>query len=76
MGFIKKSTLPSVVVVSSSVYTCKGCDHTEVVKDVDIDEKKKCPKCEAEMMIISTSTEDEEADNKDTTDTAEETEKE
>jgi len=56
MAFIKKGTVSSVIVISSSVYTCDKCDHVEVVKGEIIDGGKKCPKCEGEMQLISTST--------------------
>jgi predicted nucleic acid-binding Zn ribbon protein len=66
MAFIKKNTVSSIVVVASSVYSCTKCDHTEIVKDADIDEDKKCPHCEAEMKIISTSVGDEEKEEEET----------
>ena len=70
MGFIKKNTVSSVVVVASSVYSCTECDYTEIMKDEDIDENKKCPKCEAHMKIIASSigNEDEDEDEDSTTD--------
>jgi len=63
MAFIKKGTVSSIVVVSSSVYVCNECDHTEVVKDGEYDDSgKKCPQCEAEMKLVSTSAEEDESD--------------
>jgi len=56
MAFIKKGTVSSVIVISTSVYTCDKCDHVEVVKGEILDGGKKCPKCEGEMQLISTST--------------------
>jgi rubrerythrin len=52
MTLLKKGTCSSPVVVSSSVYACSSCGHTEIVKG-DAVESKKCPKCDAEMKLIS-----------------------
>ncbi|TRZ82904.1 hypothetical protein D4R86_01125 [bacterium] len=60
MSFIKKGTVSSTIVTSSSVYTCNKCDHVEVVRGDIEDGNKKCPKCEGEMQLISASTGDDE----------------
>jgi len=79
MSFIKKNTVSSVVVVASSVYFCTRCDHTEIVKDDDMHDNKKCPKCEADMVLISTSAGDAKdlspEDKTDKTDKTDETDK-
>ena len=57
MTLVKKNTISSTIVVSSSVYTCTKCDHTEIFKNGDdIDSERKCPQCEAEMKLISATT--------------------
>ncbi len=76
MSFIKKNTVSSVVVVASSVYSCTRCDHTEIVKDDDMHDNKKCPKCEADMILISTSAgDDKDLSPEDNTDKIDETNK-
>jgi len=52
MTMFKKGTCDSLVVVSSSVYTCEKCGHVEIVED-DKEETRQCPKCSSSMKIIS-----------------------
>lgn len=52
MPLFKKGTCSSSIIVSSSVYSCNSCDHTEIVRD-DGSGNKTCPKCNAGMRIIS-----------------------
>ena len=56
MAFIKKGTVSSVVVMSSSVYTCPKCGYMEIVKDTD--ETKICVECDEQMVIASSSIEE------------------
>ena len=56
MAFIKKGTISSTIVTSSSVYACNKCDHVEIVKGEIEDGDKSCPECEGEMKLISAST--------------------
>ena len=56
MTLIKRGTNDSAVVVSSSVYACSSCGHTEMVTG-DKDSDKKCPKCGKDMQIVSASAE-------------------
>jgi len=58
MTILKKGTCDSSIVVSSSVYTCPECSHTEI-KCGQTGEKK-CPKCNAVMIIISSHVEESE----------------
>ena len=64
MTMFKKGTHDSSIVVSSSVYACTSCDYTEIISG-DKDDNKKCPKCDAEMQIVSASAESsiEDSDN-------------
>jgi len=55
MSIIKRGTSDSIVVISSSVYVCNSCGHTEMTKD-DIGTKE-CPKCHSEMKLVSSSAE-------------------
>ena len=57
MTLFKKGTCSSEVVISSSVYACTKCDHTEIIEGVKTSSKKKCPKCSSKMKIISTQVE-------------------
>ena len=56
MSIRKKGTLDTSIVVSSSVYACSSCDHTEIDQG-DFSQEKKCPKCDSPMNMISASTE-------------------
>jgi len=56
MSIIKRGTVDSSIIVSSSVYSCSKCGHTEIVKRAS-KRSKKCPKCQEDMQIISTQTE-------------------
>ena len=56
MTLFKKGTSDSSIVVSSSVYACSSCDHTEMVTG-DKDSSKNCPKCGESMKLISSSAE-------------------
>lgn len=64
MSIIKRGTVDSSIVVSSSVYSCNNCGHTEIVKRASR-RSKKCPKCQEDMQIMSSQTEsiDKENDN-------------
>jgi len=58
MSIIKKSNYTkSKITISSTVYVCNECGHTEIVKKIS--SKKKCPKCNANMTIISSSCDEE-----------------
>jgi len=52
MTLYKEGTCDSSIVVSSSVYSCTSCGHTEIV-DGSADAEKNCPKCNAPMRLIS-----------------------
>jgi len=54
MTLFKRGTTSSSVVVSSSVYACTSCDHTEIVTEAQ-DAEKECPKCHSSMKLISSS---------------------
>jgi rubrerythrin len=56
MSIIKSGTIKSTVIVSSSVYSCNKCGHTEIA-DNSFMVGKKCPKCNENMEIISSQTE-------------------
>ncbi len=64
MTLFKSGTQDSSIIVSSSVYACTSCDYTEIATG-DKNESKKCPKCDAEMQIISSSVASEPIDNPD-----------
>lgn len=51
MTLIKRGTCSSAVVVSSSVYVCSKCGHTEMASNTN--EPKNCPKCDAAMTIVN-----------------------
>lgn len=55
MSIIKRGTSDSLIVVSSSVYVCNSCGHTEMAKDEN--GTKECPKCHCEMRLVSSSAE-------------------
>lgn len=56
MPLYKRGTCGSSVVVSSSVYACNDCGHTEILRDASSKEKK-CPKCSSMMQLISSQAE-------------------
>ena len=52
MTMFKKGTCcHSEVTISSMVYVCDGCGHTEIVKSESLDTKE-CPKCKSKMSLI------------------------
>ena len=51
---IKKGISDSTVVVSSSVYVCEKCGHTEIARNSN-ESSKECPKCQANMNLVSSS---------------------
>ena len=57
MTLYKKGTCSSSVVISSSVYACTSCDHTEIVESIKTAKSKKCPKCSSKMRLISSQAE-------------------
>ena len=50
--FKKTGTISSNVIISSMVYACTNCDHTEVITG-DVEKTKTCPKCQDKMVLIS-----------------------
>ena len=58
MSIFKKGICESAVVISSIVYVCNNCGHTEIAKS-EVDGVKKCPKCDSEMSMVSSSCEKE-----------------
>lgn len=58
MTMFKKSTCPSSVTVSSKVYVCDGCGHTEMATSASSGTKE-CPKCHSKMSMIYSSCEEE-----------------
>jgi len=52
MTICKKGSCHSSVIISSSIYSCDSCGHTEMAQG-DIEEGKECPKCHSTMRIIS-----------------------
>ena len=58
MTILKSGTCHSSVTISSTVYVCNSCGHTELSKtEQSID--RKCPKCGAQMSMVSSSCEEE-----------------
>ena len=53
---IKTGTSDSAVVVSSSVYVCEKCGHTEIARNSN-KSSKECPKCQSNMNLVSSSAE-------------------
>lgn len=53
MSILKRGTCDSSVVSSSSLYVCNSCGHTEMAKSGA--PSKKCPKCEDNMDVVSSS---------------------
>lgn len=51
MSLYKSGTISSKIVTAYAIYTCEKCGHTETTKDVE--ENKKCPKCQEEMKLFS-----------------------
>ncbi len=56
MSLFKKGTCNSKTLISSFVYVCNSCGHTEMAKD-EQNEDRKCPKCHSRMNLISSHTE-------------------
>lgn len=56
MTMLKKGTCLSSVTISSMVYICENCGHTEIAMSETIDNKE-CPKCHSKMSLISFSCE-------------------
>jgi Zn finger protein HypA/HybF involved in hydrogenase expression len=52
MPIVKKGKCDSSVVSSSTIYVCNDCGHTEMANS---SESKKCPKCEVNMVLVSSS---------------------
>jgi rubrerythrin len=52
MSMIKRGTSSTSVVISSSVYVCPSCGHTEMAEG-DIDNSKACPVCKTVMTPVS-----------------------
>lgn len=52
MTICKKGICHSSVIISSSIYSCSSCGHTEIVQGT-VDEEKECSKCHSKMKIIS-----------------------
>jgi len=57
MTLFKKGTVDSSIIVSSSVYSCSSCEHTEAVVG-DLISGKKCSVCGGSMTVISSQTEE------------------
>ena len=57
MTMIKRGTCDSLVIVSSSVYTCESCEHMGVARDGE-EGLKECPKCSSKMKLISSHAEE------------------
>lgn len=55
MSMIKRGTSEVPIIVSSSVYLCHRCGHTEIARDVN-DTTKECPKCKSSMELVSSTT--------------------
>lgn len=51
MSFIKRGTCDSSVTVSSMIYVCSSCGHTEMAGDGS--SVKECPVCHASMSLIA-----------------------
>jgi len=56
MTLYKSGTCLSSIVIATSVYSCTSCDHTEILKG-EKDHDKKCPECQSDMIVISSSAE-------------------
>ena len=54
MTMLKKGTCSSSVTVSSKIYVCNGCGHTEMAKE-QLGGKRRCSKCNSVLSIISSS---------------------
>ena len=57
MTILKKGECHSAVAISSSVYVCSSCGHTDISKSF-ADGDKKCPKCGSAMSCMSTTCEE------------------
>ena len=57
MAIHKKGSCHSSVIVSSSIYSCSSCGHTQIVRG-EVEESKECPKCHSTMKIISSHAEE------------------
>lgn len=55
MTLYKRATCSSQFVTSSSVYVCSSCDYTEMARNAA--ESKACPKCGAQLTIVSANAE-------------------
>lgn len=62
MSIFKKGTCSSKVTISSTVYVCNSCGYTEIAKS-ETEGSKKCPKCNSDMSMVSSSCEKENDDN-------------
>jgi len=56
MSIIKRGTVDSAIIVTSSIYSCSNCGHTEMIKKAS-KRGKKCPKCHENMLMISSQSE-------------------
>lgn len=56
MTLFKKGTCSSKALISSFVYVCNKCGHTQMAKTASSEEKE-CPKCHSKMELISSHTE-------------------
>ena len=61
MTIYKSGTHDSSVIISSSIYSCSSCEHTEMGSGENGNDKK-CPECGADMRIISASTDTKDSD--------------
>jgi len=54
MTLYKKGTESSSVIISSSVFVCPSCGHTEIEKENF--GSRECPKCQTQMKFTSSQT--------------------
>lgn len=59
MPLFKKGTSHSSMTVSTMVYVCSGCGHTEIASSKSGRRTKKCPRCHSQMSCMPTSADEE-----------------
>ena len=56
MSIIKRGTCESSAIVSSTVYVCSSCGHTEIANGGS--SVKECPSCHASMHLVTSNSDD------------------
>jgi len=58
MTLLKSGTTFSTAIVSKMVYSCNICNHVDIVsgRNFNPNAERKCPKCQALMILQSTNT--------------------